>query len=208
MRLKFANFSIFKYGNPQHPSTVRLPPLHPTTLLGDTMKSMPPHGSVVCAQNFSQSLFAVLGFSGRSTSLSASTCVIYVNSRLVHSHFYYHPACRSLYFSFGLKSVTSCRSSETCRTQQNSVLMVAWALVYLSIIKLQTFFAESEAYILLVLSRWEDYYGAFGLPQPTSISASLVGMSGSLTGAQPQVPRIFGFTELVAWMWSCGRRGI
>ena len=30
----------WKFGNPQHPSTYRLPPLHPTTFLGDTINSM------------------------------------------------------------------------------------------------------------------------------------------------------------------------
>ena len=36
--INLKSFFIYKSGNPQHPSTYRLPPLHPTTFLGDTAK--------------------------------------------------------------------------------------------------------------------------------------------------------------------------
>ena len=35
--VKIYNLKILKSSTPEHPSTYRLPPLHPTTFLGDTM---------------------------------------------------------------------------------------------------------------------------------------------------------------------------
>ena len=40
-RWKFGNFCIFQEGNPQHPSTFRLPPLHQTGVVPSPVKDVP-----------------------------------------------------------------------------------------------------------------------------------------------------------------------